>query len=128
MLVAMLVVGYYSSSNSLVTMRSFAAVLACLAVAGAQYALPAGYNAGYPYAGGYAGYPYAGAIAAPALASGYAAAPALAAGYTAAPLAAPTAYAPVAVAGGVYAGAAYDPSVAYANLYPAAEPYIHQEI
>merc|ERR1719347_2118815 len=94
MLVAMLVVGYYSSSNSLVTMRSFAAVLACLAVAGAQYALPAGYNAGYPYAGGYAGgyagYPYAGAIAAPALASGYAAAPALAAGYAAAPLAAPS--------------------------------------
>merc|ERR1711892_1343728 len=102
-------VEYCSSSNSSVTMKSFVATLACLAVAGAQYALPysagvAGYS-GYPYAT--AGYPYSAGYA------GLAAGP-VAAGYAAAP-------------GGLYAGA-YDPSVAYANLSPAAEPYIHQEI
>merc|ERR1712203_900357 len=46
-------------------------------------------------------------------------------GYTASLAAQPVAYAHAPVAG-VYAGV--DPSVAYANLYPAAEAYVHAEI
>merc|ERR1712001_257304 len=88
-------------------MKSFVAVLACLASASAAV-VPAAY-AGY----GYAGYP-----------AGYAAAP-YAYGYTASVAAQPVAYAHARVAG-VYAGV--DPSVAYANLYPAAEAYVHEDI
>merc|ERR1712154_562817 len=98
--------------NSLVIkMKAFVAVIAlCAAMAKGQIIANAGYGyaGALPYAAGYAGY------AAPAAVASYAAAPSVA--YAAAP-----------VYGGVYA-ANYDPSVAYANLYPAAEPYVHQEI
>merc|ERR1711971_897051 len=79
-----------------VTMKSFVAVLSCLAAVKAG--VPVGY-AGYGYPAG------------------------LPAGYNALPAALPNA----GVYGGVY-GATYDPSVAYANLYPAAQPYVHEEI
>merc|ERR1711899_152635 len=86
-----------------VTMKSFVAVLSCLAAVHAQAGLPVGYA-------GYAGYGYpAGHVGLPA-------------GYNAVPAALPTG-----VIGGVY-GATYDPSVQYANLYPAAEPYVHVEV
>merc|ERR1712026_478674 len=87
-------------------MKSFVAVLSLLSAASGAV-IPAGVVGSYAYPHAY--------------------------GYTAA---APVAYAghpvayntlPVAVAGGVY-GATYDPSVAYANLYPAAEPYVHEDI
>merc|ERR550534_1481379 len=87
-----------------VTMKSFVATLACLAMANAGVVLPAGgyaHAGSYAHPGAYAGYGYAGA-------AGYAAAPAVA-------------------YGGVYAGH-YDPSVAYANLYPAAEPYVDVQV
>merc|ERR1711971_1202479 len=79
-----------------VTMKSFVAVLSCLAAVKAG--VPVGY-AGYGYPAG------------------------LPAGYNALPAALPNA----GVYGGVY-GATHDPSVAYANLYPAAQPYVHEEI
>merc|ERR1712127_290913 len=101
-----------------ITMKSFVAVLALAASVSAKAAILAGAYGAHPLAAGY-GYPH-----------GY--------GYTAA---APVAYAhqPVAYpqqhvayaaapAHGLYAAAAYDPSVAYANLYPVAEPYVHEEI
>merc|ERR1711953_440531 len=78
-------------------MKSFVAVLACVASASAAV-IPAAYN-------GYA-YPYA-----------Y--------GYTAAQPVATITHAAAPVSG-VYANV--DASVAYANLYPAAEPYLHEEI
>merc|ERR1712123_488255 len=90
-----------------VTMKSFVAVLACVAMANAGVVAPAGY-AGYAGYGGYAG--YAGGYAGLPVAAGYAGYAAQPIGYAAAPVA------------GVYAGT-YDPSVAYANLYPAAEPH-----
>merc|ERR1739842_260196 len=93
-------------------MKSFVAVLACVASASAAV-VPAAYNGyAYPYAYGYT-------AAAPV---------ANVAAYHAAPVAqvAPVSYAAAPVAG-VYAGV-YDPSVAYANAYPLAEPYVHEEI
>merc|ERR1719500_2161061 len=93
-----------------VTMKSFVATLACLAMANAGVDLPAG---GYAHPGAYAGYGYAGA-------AGYAGA----VGYAAGPV---VAAAPAVAYGGVYAGS-YDPSVAYANLYPAAEPYVDVQV
>merc|ERR1711981_496662 len=80
-----------------VTMKSFVAVLSCLAAVHAQAGVPVGY-AGYGYPAG------------------------LPAGYNAVPAALPAG-----VYGGVY-GATYDPSVEYANLYPAALPYVHVEV
>merc|ERR1712001_355704 len=95
-----------------VTMKSFVATLACLAMANAGVVVPAG---GYAHPGAYAGYGYAGAAG-----YGYAGA----AGYAAGPV---VATAPAVAYGGVYAGS-YDPSVAYANLYPAAEPYVDVQV
>merc|ERR1712051_729961 len=96
-------------------MKSFVAVLACVASASAAV-VPAAYNGyAYPYAYGY--------TAAAPVAN-------VAAYHHAAPLAqvAPVSYAAApAVYGGAYAGV-YDPSVAYANAYPLAEPYVHEEI
>merc|ERR1712128_132367 len=94
-------------------MKSFVAVLACVASASAVVIPAAGLGYAYPNAYGY--------TAAAPLAAGY--------GYAAAPVAyaaQPVAYAHAPVAG-VYAGV-YDPSVAYANLYPAAEPYVDVQI
>merc|ERR1711962_701812 len=102
----------HSSSSYSVTMKSFVAVLACVFMANAGVIAPVGYAGHLGYAGaygtvGYAGHPgVVGAV-----------------GYAAHPVAAGYAAAPVAAYGGVYAGS-YDPSVAYANLYPAAEPYV----
>merc|ERR1712002_184404 len=94
-----------SSSIAELNMKSFVAVLAFVASVSAKAAI----LASHPLAAGY-GYPYGyGYTAAAPIAA--AAAPVT---YTGAPLA------------GVYAGI-YDPSVAYANLYPAAEPYVHEE-
>merc|ERR1712110_535805 len=93
-------------------MKSFVAVLACVASASAAV-VPAAYNGyAYPYAYGYT-------AAAPV---------ANVAAYHAAPVAqvAPVSYAAAPVAG-VYAGV-YDPSVACANAYPLAEPYVHAQI
>merc|ERR1712066_587030 len=87
-------------------MKSFVAVLACLSAASAAV-LPAGVVGSYAYPHAY-GYTAAAPVA-----------------YAGQPIAYNTA--PAAVLGGVY-GAAYDPSVAYANLYPAAEPYVHEDI
>merc|ERR1711902_155897 len=89
-------------------MRSFVAILACVASASAGVIPAAGYT--YPAAYGYT-------AAAPVAAATYAAGP-YAYGYAAQPVA----YAHAPVAG------AYDPSVAYANLYPAAEPYVDVQI
>merc|ERR1712089_100654 len=89
----------HSSSSYSVTMKSFVAVLACVSMANAGVIAPVGYAGHLGYAGAY------GAV-----------------GYAGHPVAAGYAAAPVAAYGGVYAGS-YDPSVAYANLYPAAEPY-----
>merc|ERR1712066_1128605 len=87
-------------------MKSFVAVLACLSAASAAV-LPAGVVGSYAYPHAY-GYTAAAPVA-----------------YAGQPIAYNTA--PAAVLGGVY-GAAYDPSVAYANLYPVAEPYVHEDI
>merc|ERR1712179_857220 len=92
-----------------VTMKSFVAALACVAMANAGVVAP-GYAGHLGYAGAYGGLPLAGHGYATG-AVGYAAHGAL--GYAA--------------HGGVYAGS-YDPSVAYANLYPAAEPYVDVQI
>merc|ERR1712231_51431 len=104
-----------------ITMKSFVAVLALAASVSAKAAILAGAYGAHPLAAGY-GYPHG---------YGYtAAAPIAHAAYAAAPVAyahRPVAYA-AAPAHGLYAAAAYDPSVAYANLYPVAEPYIHEEI
>merc|ERR1712222_306956 len=100
-------------------MKAFVAVIAlCAAMAKGQVVANAGYGyaGALPYAAGYAGAGYAAGYGG----YGYAAAPAA----YGAVVGAPAAYAAApAVYGGVY-GATYDPSVAYANAYPAAEPYV----
>merc|ERR1712013_13611 len=96
-----------SSSIAELNMRSFVAILACVASASAGV-VPA---AGYAYPAAY-GYTAASPVAAGTYAYGYAAQP--------------VAYAQAPVAG-VYAGT-NDPSVAYANLYPLAEPYVDVQV
>merc|ERR1711868_29734 len=92
-------------------MKSFVAVLACVASASAAV-IPAAYNGyAYPYAYGYTAAQPIATVAHAAAPVAYAAQPVT---YAAAPVA------------GVYAGV--DASVAYANLYPAAEPYVHEDI
>merc|ERR1712179_609463 len=93
-----------------VTMKSFVAALACVAMANAGVVAP-GYAGHLGYAGAYGGLPLAGHGYA-AGAYGYAAHGAL--GYAAHPVA----------YGGVYAGS-YEPSV---DAQIAAEPYVHEEI
>merc|ERR1712123_484489 len=111
-------------------MKSFVAVLAFVASVSAKPAAQVYAASPYAYPQAY-GYTAAAPVAyhgvAPLAAATYAAAP-VAAPYAAAPVAAHYGYAAApAVYGGVYAGV-YDPSVAYANLCPAAEAYIHEDI
>merc|ERR1719357_945093 len=94
-------------------MKSFVAAL-CLVASASAGVLPATYL-GSPYA-----YPYNYGYTAASPVLSYAAHGGVAIAHQ--PIAA--AVAPLA---GVYAGT-YDPSVAYSQLYPVAEPYVHEDI
>merc|ERR1711981_573752 len=99
----------------IINMKAFVAILSCLAVASAG-------NYGGLAGLGYAGYGYGLAGAAPVAA--VAAAPAAYAAAPAAYAAAPAAYA----AAPGYLGYGYAHPYDYAGqVYPAAEPYIHEE-
>merc|ERR1711981_383549 len=116
----------------IINMKAFVAILSCLAVASAG-------NYGGLAGLGYAGYGYGLAGAAPVAAvaaapAAYAAAPAAYAAAPAAYAAGPVGYAGAGVAIGAgiaapgYLGYGYAHPYDYAGqVYPAAEPYIHEE-